>query len=132
VLNAIVAAVRLLDETSIAIGVAGSGIAATLLLMGRTFHSRFKAPIEIIEDSSLNISYQSNLAELIRRAKLIVWDEATMNNRFPLEALDRFLRDITSSTLSYGGKTILLAGDFLLLSTSLYIYIVIVHHSKTC
>jgi ATP-dependent DNA helicase PIF1 len=54
--------------------------------MGRTFLSRFKAPIEITEDSSLNISHQSNLAELIRRAKLIVWDEATMNNRFLLEA----------------------------------------------
>lgn len=44
-LNAILAAIRLLDEESIAVAVASSGIAAKLLLKGRTFHSRFKAPL---------------------------------------------------------------------------------------
>ena len=112
VLNSILAAVRLLTPDSIAIAVAASGIAATLLLQGRTFHSRFKAPLDVTETSTLGISEQSNLAELIRRAKLIVWDEAPMNNRFHLEALDRCLQMICRSTLVFGGKPMLLAGDF--------------------
>lgn len=112
VLNAILASVRLLDANSIAIGVAGSGIAATLLLMGRTFHSRFKAKLDVTEEGNLQISHQSELAKLIRLARIIVWDEAPMNHRYLLEALDRFLRETTSSTLPFGGKVILLAGDF--------------------
>ena len=112
VLNSILAAVRLLTPDSIAIAVAASGIAATLLLQGRTFHSRFKAPLDVTETSTLGISEQSNLAELIRRAKLIVWDEAPMNNRFHLEALDRCLQMICRSTLVFGGRPMLLAGDF--------------------
>lgn len=35
-----------------------------------------------------------------------------MNHRFLLEALDRSLRDILSSTLPFGGKPLILAGDF--------------------
>lgn len=112
VLNTILAGVRLLDESSIAIAVAASGIAANLLLLGRTFHSRFKAPLDVTETSTLAITKQSHLAELLRRSKLIVWGEAPMNNRFLLEALDRTLRDVTNHDLPFGGKNILLAGDF--------------------
>lgn len=46
-LNAIIVQVRLMTENSIVITVAASGIGATLLLNGRTFHSRFKAPIQV-------------------------------------------------------------------------------------
>lgn len=81
-LNAFLASVRLLSEESIALAMAASGIAATLLLMGRTFHSRFKAPLTVTETSTLSISKQSNLTELIRRTKLIVWDEAPMTEAF--------------------------------------------------
>ena len=42
-----------------------------------------------------NVPEQSPLAELIRGARLIVWDEAPMAHRFLLEALDRTLRDVT-------------------------------------
>ena len=73
----------------VALAVASSGIAATLLQGGRTFHSRFKAPIDISATSTLNIPIQSPLAELIRRSKLIVWDEAPMSKRYLLKALDR-------------------------------------------
>ena len=44
---------------------------------------------------------------------MIVWDEAPMNHRFLLEALDRTLRDITRNKLKpFGGKVIVLANDF--------------------
>ncbi|GKB34914.1 ATP-dependent DNA helicase PIF1-like protein [Tanacetum coccineum] len=60
----------------------------------------------------------SELADLIRRAKLIIWDEAPMINRHCYEAFDRTLRDICRSDRStpskqvFGGKVVLFGGDF--------------------
>jgi hypothetical protein len=112
VLNAILAAVRIIDMGSIALAVGATGIAANLLKLGRTFHSRFKAPLTLNVDSVCNIDAQSTLAKLISMAKLIVWDEAPMSHKFQLEALDRTLRDITDTNLPFGGKVIVLSGDF--------------------
>lgn len=113
-LNTLLAATRTLDdaENNIALAVASSGIAATLLLGGRTFHSRFKAPINLTATSTLYITKQSAVADLIRRARLIVWDEAPMGHRHLLEALDRTLRDVTDLDSPFGGKVVVLAGDF--------------------
>jgi hypothetical protein len=41
-----------------------------------------------------HMKVQSILAELIRVAKLIVWDEAPMSHRHGIDAIDRTLRDI--------------------------------------
>ena len=84
--NAILAAIRC--QGNIAIAVASSGIAAILLELGRTFHSRFKASRRPAEGQTLDISAQTALAKLIRRCKVILWDEAAMANRYHLEALD--------------------------------------------
>ncbi len=113
-LNAILASARTLDATKItpALAVASSGIAATELLGGRTFHSRFRAPLVVDETLTLDIPVQSALAQLIKLSRLIVWDEAPMANRFLLEALDRSLRDIMEIDNPFGGKNIILAGDF--------------------
>ncbi|GJZ47341.1 uncharacterized protein Tco_0601173 [Tanacetum coccineum] len=64
----------------IVLNVALSGIAALLLEGGRTAHSRFGIPINVVEDSMCNISADSELAELLRMTKLIIWDEAPMVN----------------------------------------------------
>ena len=108
--NAVLTAVR--AERRVALAVAYSGIAATLLEGGRTFHSRFKAPLSPQPTSMCAISAQSALAELIRRTDLIVWDEAPMAHRYLLEALDRTLRDVTQLDQPFGGKVIVLGGDF--------------------
>ena len=92
---------------------ATTGIAANLLDLGRTFHSRMKAPLTPTEDSTLGISAQSTLADLIRMSKIILVDEATMLDRYMLEALDRTLRDLmVKPEQPFGGKIIILAGDF--------------------
>ena len=92
---------------------ATTGIAATLLQLGRTFHSRIKAALDPDEKSTLSISAQSNLAELLRIAKVFLIDEATVLNKNLLEAMDMTLRDILEKTnLPFGGKVIILAGDF--------------------
>ena len=68
------------QRNDVALAVAGSGIAATLLKLGRTAHSRFKLPIPVDADSTCNITPRSTTAELIRHTKLqIVWDEAPMS-----------------------------------------------------
>ena len=115
VMNAILAAVRILDEQdggSIALAVGTTGIAANLLHLGRTFHSRFKAPLDPNEDSLLSINVQSSLADLIRMSKIIVLDEAPMLHKYQLEALDRSLQDIEGNENPFGGKILVLSGDF--------------------
>lgn len=103
----------------IILAVASSGIAAILLDLGRTFHSRFKAErLHPAPEQRLNIKAQTTLAELLRRADAIIWDEAAMGNKYHMEALDLTLRDFMKAkdprleSVPFGGKTIVLAGDF--------------------
>ena len=113
-LNTILGAVRSMEPGGCtALAMATTGIAANLLELGRTFHSRMKAPLTPAEDSTLGITAQSALAELIRMSKLLLIDEATMLDRFMLQAMDRTLRDLMCKPNdAFGGKILLLAGDF--------------------
>ncbi|KAF7839564.1 uncharacterized protein G2W53_008046 [Senna tora] len=98
--------------------VASSAIASILLPSGRTAHSRFAIPLLINEDSTCNINQGSPIAELIRKTKLIIWDEVVMMNKYYFEAVNKSLRDIlqldnlNSLNIPFGGKAIVLAGDF--------------------
>ena len=49
---------------------------------------------------------------MIRKPKLLLWDEATMAPSVALTAVDRLLRDIMQSKKPFGGKVLLLGGDF--------------------
>ncbi len=60
------------------LAIASSGIASLLLLGGKTAHSRFKIPIDLHDESTCNITQQMKVAELVRKADLIIWDEAPM------------------------------------------------------
>ena len=112
-LNTVLSAVRSLEPAGcIALAMATTGIAANLLNLGRTFHSRLKAPLVPTEHSMLQISAQSSLAKLIQMAKLLLIDESTMLDRFQLEALYRTLKDIMGIDKPFGGKILILAGDF--------------------
>ena len=99
-------------QNKIALAVASSGIASLLLNGGRTAHSQFKLPIDLLPDSTCNISKQSMLAELLQETKLIIWDEAPMIHRFGIEAFDRTLQDLHNNTKPFGNITIVFAGDF--------------------
>ena len=77
----------------IALAVASSGIAAILLDGGRTLHSRFKAPLKPTETDPTWIKAETNLANLVRRAKLIIWDEGPMSPKEAANAADDLLRD---------------------------------------
>ncbi|MCP4985903.1 MAG: hypothetical protein GY928_07505, partial [Colwellia sp.] len=104
------AAVR--GQGQIAITVASSGIASLLLPGGTTAHYRFGIPVPILDDSVCKIALQSNTAELLDRAKLIIWDEAVMAHRHMIECVDRLLRDVTKNDVPFGGKVMVMCGDF--------------------
>lgn len=109
---------RFRSESKVVLNVASSGIASLLLPGGRTAHSQFEIPLVLNESSCCNIKQGSMKAELLQRTSLIIWDEAPMINKWALEALDRTLRDImrfdcaNSMDRPFGGKTIVLGGDF--------------------
>ncbi|PIA34361.1 hypothetical protein AQUCO_03800159v1 [Aquilegia coerulea] len=100
------------SEGHIVIMVASSGIASLLLTGGRTAHSTFKIPFEVLDDSVCSVTKQTIHAELFKRAKLIIWDEVPMQHRFCVEAVDRTLRDIREIKEPFGGVTVVLGGDF--------------------
>lgn len=108
----ILAEVRRTHE--IALAVASSGIAATLLDGGRTAHSAFKLPLNlnVVESPICNIGKASGMAAVLKECQLIIWDECTMAHKKGLEALDRTLRDFRNDQRIMGGVVILLAGDF--------------------
>ncbi|XP_052164729.1 uncharacterized protein LOC127781722 [Oryza glaberrima] len=103
---------RVRSDGLIAIATATSSIAASILLGGRTAHSRFKIPIKLAHNSMCNFTKQSGTTDLLRRASLIIWDEAAMTKRQAVETLDRSLQDIMDNTLPFGGKVIVFGGDF--------------------
>lgn len=84
VLQKILAQIRLRRRTEngdhegwkTALAVATSGIAALLLSGRKTAHSTFKIPIQLTEESTCNVYMRTHVAHLLRKAELIVWDEA--------------------------------------------------------
>nr|GEX20639.1 ATP-dependent DNA helicase PIF1-like [Tanacetum cinerariifolium] len=78
----------------IVINMASNSIASLLMSGGRTAHSRFHIPINVDDNSHCFISAQSDTEALLKRCKLIIWDEAPMVNKLCFEALDCSLKDI--------------------------------------
>ncbi|XP_049362072.1 uncharacterized protein LOC125826778 [Solanum verrucosum] len=114
--NTIISKIR--SQSKIVLPVATSGITALLLPNGRTAHSRFHIPLDITPESTCEIKQGSQLAELLKKTALIIWDEAPMANKLCFEALDRTLRDIlrdryeNSAMKPFGGITFVCGGDF--------------------
>lgn len=73
--------------------ITSSSIASLLLSEWRKTHSKFAIPLE---NSICNIYQGSELAQILKVTKLIIWGEAPMTHKFCFEALDKILRDIMS------------------------------------
>eukprot|EP00889_Picochlorum_renovo_P006318 jgi/Picre1/33348/NNA_008672.t1 len=103
-------------EHPIAVAMASNGLPAQLLPNGTTVHRRFRLPVQDDFDGEqliCNVARQSHEADLLRRARLIVWDEAPAMNKWQLDAVDRCLRDIMARPdTAMGGKVVVLGGDF--------------------
>ncbi|GFU97335.1 ATP-dependent DNA helicase [Trichonephila clavipes] len=111
-LSLILATIR--SQNNIALAIASSGIAATLLDGGRTTHSALKLPLNFqnTEAPTCNISKNSGMGKVLQTYQIIIWDECTMSHKKALEALDRTLRDFRGNKWIFGGALILLSGDF--------------------
>jgi len=48
----------------------------------------------------------------LKEIDIYIWDEAPMAPRYALEIMDRTLRDIMNNYSPFGGKIVLLGGDF--------------------
>lgn len=106
------AAIR--SRGQICLNVASTSIASLLLEGGRTAHSRFSIPLNPDEFSICKIKPKSDLADLIKVASLIIWDEAPMISKFCFEALDKSFCDIVKNPVNkvFGGNVVVFGGDF--------------------
>ncbi|XP_067140991.1 ATP-dependent DNA helicase pif1-like [Centruroides vittatus] len=111
-ISLILATVR--SQNKIALAIASSGIAATLLDGGRTAHSALKLPLNLqtTETPTCNITKNSGMSKVLQTCKLIIWDECTMAHKKALEVLDRTQKDLRGNGQPFGGALILLSGDF--------------------
>ena len=81
-------------------------------------HSRFAVPLQLDDSSTSMLSIQTERARVLRDAQIIVLDEATMGHRDVYRVIDVLLRDImgavdsTLETVPFGGKVVVLAGDW--------------------
>ena len=93
---------------------ASSGIAATLLTQGKTVHSTFNVPLNIInkDNPSCALSRSSPKAIAIGISKAIIIDEAPMLHKKVYHAIDFSLKDVLDNDTLFGGKPILMSGDF--------------------
>jgi ATP-dependent DNA helicase PIF1 len=111
VFNAILAAIR--SDKKIAIAVASSAIASQLLKGGTTAHRRFGIPLSINQNSTCKCSERTNSGKTIKMASIIIWDEAPMQSRWCIEAVNRSLQFLMNKPgIPFGGKLMVFGGDF--------------------
>ena len=93
---------------------ASSGIIAALILPGGlTAHSTFKLPFgdKSVEGSVCNVPAESERAQVLK-ACLIVWDEIVMSGKYSPRALDLTLKNLMHNDKPFGGKCVLMSGDW--------------------
>ena len=106
--NGLAATVR--ARGGVVVCVAASALAAMLLTQGSTAHSEFHIPIPSNEYTMCSLSFEER--HRLSRAQLIIWDECSMVHQDVVDTVERSLRDICRDQRPFGGKTVLLTGDF--------------------
>ena len=99
---------------TVALAVATSGIAAIRLYEGLTAHSMFRIPLKCHADTNIDITPNKDKqrCELIRKCKLVIWDEAPNAHRHCIESVDRLFRNLRKNDDPFGDCTFVLMGDF--------------------
>nr|XP_046478596.1 uncharacterized protein LOC124217240 [Neodiprion pinetum] len=90
--------------------VAWTGIAAILLPYGTTAHKTFGLPLTLQKEGT--IFTNATMKKKIQSIDVFIWDECSMIPKIALELIDRTLKDIMEDASPFGGKTIILGGDF--------------------
>lgn len=96
----------------IVICVASSEIATLLLPDDQTSHSRFKISLQVTKEIVCNITRGMHLYELLRRIRLIIWDEVSMQHKHCFTSVHRTLTNVMQNDFIFGGILVVLGGDF--------------------
>jgi len=112
VISLILATIR--SRSQIALAVASSGIAVTLLEGGRTVHSALKLPMNLltVDNPTCTTTKNSATAKLMRECKIVIWDECMMAHKLALKAVYRTMKYLRGDSRRFGGAMILLSSDF--------------------
>ncbi|XP_043481359.1 ATP-dependent DNA helicase pfh1-like [Leptopilina heterotoma] len=102
----------LLNKPSSCFYIDGPGGSTILFPHGKTLHKTFGMPVPLFSDSVSNFKSQSKDAEYLKQVDVFIWDEAPMAPRYALDLIDRTLRDLMNVDLPFGGKVMVLGGDF--------------------
>ena len=89
-----------------------TGIASTLLIDGITTHSTFKVPVPCHENTSCALSPTDAYAIFLKNIDCFIIDEVSNMDINVFHSIDRLLRDLTQNDVPFGGKVLVLSGDF--------------------
>jgi hypothetical protein len=89
-----------------------TAISAQILQEGHTAHSTLKFPIEINNGVvRCAIQFDSPLAEQLREARVVIWDEIFGARKELLEAADIFFQELHGNSDPFGGILVVFSGD---------------------
>uniref|UniRef100_A0A183BU62 ATP-dependent DNA helicase n=1 Tax=Globodera pallida TaxID=36090 RepID=A0A183BU62_GLOPA len=93
---------------------ASTGIAAELLFEGATLHSKLRVPIDIDNDTTPMLDYESDPAKLLRKLELLIIDEISIADKNVINYVDKLLRsiDVANNEKHFGGKIVVFGGDW--------------------
>ena len=90
-----------------------TGVAASLLPGGLTCHRLFGLPVEEESEAKVSkIAPASLAAQIITHAQCFIIDEISMLSRESLDIIDLTIRTLTNTDAPFGGKMVILSGDF--------------------
>jgi hypothetical protein len=88
------------------------GIAANLMLDGRTMHKTFGLPFDLDKDASSTAKANNKTGKELLGTDVFIIDEISMVPKHALEIIDRKLKELTNVNLPFGGKIMIIGGDF--------------------
>ena len=109
-LNVIVA--KLLNEGNKLFSAAFSGISVTLLISDSTFSIQTNAQRDSTENMVLGVDSKNLLCKKIFESYVIVLDEGSHFQKYYIEELHQFLKEIIIIVLTFGGKHMIIGSDF--------------------
>jgi hypothetical protein len=91
-------------DKKIAVASAASAVCANLLFNASTAHTKFGIPLECFPDSVSNLADGGSMAATLKKANLILIDEAAMLNKHQVHLIDSLLRKLMKVDLPFGNK----------------------------
>jgi hypothetical protein len=92
---------------------AWSGIAAQLLINGRTVHNCCRLPLHCERgEVACKVGPDTVVGKELATYDVFILDEASMVPKYAFDAIDKLLRELHDPTQPFGGVVMLLGGDF--------------------